>query len=81
MLVKAYWPGASAKETSEQVTDRLERKLQEIAEIDYTVSYSRAGETQITVSLREDTTPERVPDVWYLVRTKLNDIKGELPRA
>ena len=81
MLVKAYWPGASAKETSEQVTDRLERKLQEIPEIDYTISYSRAGETQITVSLREDTTPEHVPDVWYQVRTKLNDIKGELPQG
>jgi multidrug efflux pump len=81
MLVKAYWAGASAKETSEQVTDRLERKLQEINEIDYTTSYSRAGETQITVTLREDTTPERVPGVWYQVRTKLNDIKGELPQG
>jgi multidrug efflux pump len=81
MLVKAWWPGANARETAEQVTDRLERKLQEIPEIDYTLSYSRAGETQITVSLREDTKPERVPDVWYLVRTKLNDIKGELPQG
>ena len=81
MLVSADWPGASAKEMSEQVTDRLERKLQEIAEIDYTRSFSRAGETQITVTLLEDTTPERVPRVWYLVRTKLNDIKGELPQG
>ena len=81
MLVRAYWPGANPREMSEQVTDRLERKLQEIAEIDYTTSFSRAGEAQITVSLREDTPPESVPDVWYQVRTKLNDIKHELPQG
>lgn len=81
MLVKARWPGANARETAEQVTDRLEKKLQEIPEIDYTISYSRAGETQITVSLREDTPPARVPDVWYQVRTKLNDLKPELPQG
>jgi multidrug efflux pump len=81
MLVKAFWSGSSAREMSEQVTDKLERKLQEIPEIDYTLSYSRAGETQITVSLREDTTPEHVPDVWYQVRTKLGDIRHELPQG
>jgi multidrug efflux pump len=81
MLVQAYWPGTSAREMSEQVTDPLERKLQEIPEIDYTRSYSRAGETQITVTLREDTPAERVPDVWYFVRTKLNDIKPRLPQG
>jgi multidrug efflux pump len=79
MVIQASWPGASAKEMSEQVTDKMERKLQEVAEIDYTKSYSRPGETQITVNLREDTPASTVPDVWYQVRKKLSDIKHELP--
>lgn len=78
MIVQVNWPGASAKEMADQVTDKLERKLQEIAEIDYTKSYSRPGETQITISLREDTAATAVPDVWYQVRKKLGDIKHEL---
>jgi multidrug efflux pump len=79
MVIQASWPGASAKEMSEQVTDKLERKLQEVAEIDYTKSYARPGETQIIVSLREDTPGAAVPDVWYQIRKKLGDIKHELP--
>ena len=79
MLVQAYWPGASAREMSEQVTDKLEKKLQEIAEIDYTRSYSRAGEAQITVSLLESVPAEQVPGVWYQVRKKVEDMRPTLP--
>ena len=79
MVVHANWPGASARQMAEQVTDRLERKLQEIAEIDHTSSYARPGETQIVISLREDTPAAAVPEVWYQVRTKLGDIRHELP--
>ena len=79
MVVQAYWPGASAQEISEQVTDKLEKKLQEVAEIDYTKSYARPGETQITITLREDTGKAKVADVWYQVRKKIGDIRHELP--
>jgi multidrug efflux pump len=79
MLVQAYWPGASAREMSEQVTDRIEKKLQEIAEIDYTRSYSRPGEAQITVSLLESVQAEQVADVWYQVRKKIDDLRPSLP--
>jgi multidrug efflux pump len=79
MLVQAYWPGASAREMSDQVTDKLEKKLQEIAEIDYTRSYSRAGEAQITVSLLESVPAEQVPGVWYQVRKKIDDMRAQLP--
>ena len=68
MVIQVSWPGAAAKEMSEQVTDKLERKLQEVAEIDYTQSYSRPGEAQITVMLCEDTPGIAVPDVWYQIR-------------
>ena len=54
MVVQAYWPGSSAQQMAEQVTDKLEKKLQEVAEIDYTSSYSKPGVTQIKVNLRED---------------------------
>jgi multidrug efflux pump len=79
MLVQAYWPGASAREMSDQVTDKLEKKLQEIAEIDYTRSYSRAGEAQITVSLLESVPAEQVSGVWYQVRKKIDDMRPQLP--
>ncbi|MBL8265124.1 efflux RND transporter permease subunit, partial [Steroidobacter sp.] len=79
MLVQAYWPGASAEQMSEQVTDKLEKKLQEVAEIDFTRSYSRAGETQITVNLLESVPAKRVPDVWYQVRKKIDDVRSTLP--
>ncbi|HET9448630.1 MAG TPA: efflux RND transporter permease subunit, partial [Steroidobacteraceae bacterium] len=79
MLVQAFWPGASAREVSDQVTDKIEKKLQEIAEIDYTRSYSRAGEAQITVSLLESVPAEQAPGVWYQVRKKVDDMRPSLP--
>jgi len=81
MLVQAYWPGSSAGQMAEQVTDKLERKLQEISEIDFTSSYARPGETQIKVNLRDDTDPRHVPDIWYQVRKKLGDIQHTLPQG
>jgi multidrug efflux pump len=81
MLVQARWPGSSAQQMAEQVTDKLEKKLQEVAEIDYTTSYAKPGVTQITVTLREATPPEAVPQVWYQVRKKLGDIQHTLPQG
>jgi multidrug efflux pump len=81
MLVQAYWPGSSAQAMAEQVTDKLEKKLQEVAEIDYMISYAKPGVTQITISLREETPAAAVPDVWYQVRKKLGDIGHTLPQG
>ncbi|MBI5716778.1 MAG: efflux RND transporter permease subunit [Burkholderiales bacterium] len=81
MLVQAYWPGSSAPQMADQVTDRLEKKLQEVAEIDYTTSYAKPGVTQIMINLREATPPAAVPQVWYQVRKKLGDIQHELPQG
>jgi len=81
MLVQAYWPGSSAQQMADQVTDRLEKKLQEVAEIDYTTSYAKPGVTQIVITLREATPAAAVPQVWYQVRKKLGDIQHELPQG
>nr|WP_267874182.1 efflux RND transporter permease subunit [Telluria aromaticivorans] len=81
MVVQAYWPGSSAQQMADQVTDRVERTLQGVAEIDYTSTYVKPGETQIKINLREEVPPSRVPDVWYQVRKKVADIRHTLPQG
>jgi len=79
MIVSAEWPGATAREMELQVTDRLEKKLQETPYLDYVQSYSKPGKSFIFVNLREDAPSKEVPDVWYQVRKKVGDIRGNLP--
>lgn len=81
MVIQAYWQGSSAQQMADQVTDKLEEKLQEVSAIDYTSSYSKPGETQIKVNLREETPAAEVADVWYQVRKKLGDIAHTLPQG
>ncbi len=81
MVVQTYWPGSSAQQMADQVTDLMERKLQGVAEIDYMSTYVKPGETQIKINLREAVPPSRVPDVWYQVRKKLGDIRASLPQG
>ena len=50
MLIQAQWPGATAQEVSEQLTERIEKKLQEMPELDYVQSYAKAGETALFVN-------------------------------
>ena len=57
MLVQAYWPGASTLEMEQQVTNKLEEKLQEMGEIDFVQSYTKPGESLLLISLREDVPP------------------------
>ena len=79
MVVKAVWPGATALQMADQVTDKLEKKLQETPYIDRIRSYSKPGETLITLELRESTPPKEVQQAWYQVRKKMSDIKDTLP--
>jgi len=79
MVVQAVWPGASIEETLKQVTERLERKLQETPKLDFLRSYTRAGRTTIFVNLLGSTTGREVPDVWYHVRKSIADIRHTLP--
>jgi multidrug efflux pump len=79
MLIRSSWPGASALEVEQQVTDRIEKKLQEIASIDYMNSYSRPGESVVFVVIRDDTFSEKIPELWYQIRKKIGDIRHTFP--
>ena len=79
MVVQANWPGATVEEMTNQVTDRIERKLQELDTLDFTKSYTTSGQTTIFVNLKDDTPAHRVPEIWVQVRNKVNDIRGDLP--
>ncbi len=79
MVVSAIWPGASTTDTVNLLTDKLEKKLSETPFLDFTQSYTRAGQSVIMVNLRDSAPPAEVPDVWYKVRKKIADIAPTLP--
>ena len=79
MVVKTLYPGATALETEQQVTDSLERKIQELPNLDFLRSYSKPGESVIFVTAREDIPAGDIPGLWYQVRKKVGDISRELP--
>ena len=81
MLVHTTWPGASAQEVEQQVTDKLEKKLQEVPHLDYSSSFSRPGESMIFLVAKDDTLSKDIPEVWYQVRKKIADIRHTLPQA
>jgi len=70
MVVRTYWPGATAQQVAEQVTDKIERSLQEAPYADKIRSYSKPGESQIIFQIKDNSKPGEVPDVWYTVRKK-----------
>ena len=79
MVVFAGWPGANLNETLKQVTERLERTLQETPSLDHVESYTKAGRTTIFVTLKGETPPSKVPDIWYHVRKSVADMRHTLP--
>ena len=81
MVVQARWPGATLEDTLNQVTERLERKLQETPHLDYLKSYTKAGESTVFVYLKGSTGPKEVADTWYQVRKKVHDIELTLPQG
>jgi multidrug efflux pump subunit AcrB len=81
MVVRAVWPGATALQMAEQVTDPLERKLQETPYIDRIRSFSKPGETTIILELRESTPPKETGPAWYQVRKKIGDMAATLPQG
>lgn len=79
MVVRAYWPGSSAQQMAEQVTDKIERALQEAPHADVIRSYTKPGESLTLLQLRDSSPPAEVPDVWYQVRKRVGDIRSTLP--
>jgi multidrug efflux pump len=81
MVVQVDWPGASADEMAREVVDPIERKLEDLAHLDFTQSQTQPGHTVVTVSLRDDTLPKDVPGLFYQVRKKIGDIAPTLPQG
>lgn len=81
MVVRTYWPGASAQQVAEQVTDKLERTLQEVPYADKISSYSKPGESQVIFQLRDNSRPQEVSALWYTVRKKIGDMRHTLPQG
>lgn len=79
MVVSAAWPGATVDDMLKQVTERLERKLQETPKVDFLRSFTRNGTTTIFVNLKDSTPAREIPDLWYQVRKNIGDIRHTLP--
>lgn len=81
MIINTVWPGATAQEVSEQVTERIEKKLMETGEFEKVISFSRPGESQVTFVARDSLSSEQIPELWYQIRKKIGDIQHTLPRG
>lgn len=79
MVVQASWPGATVEETLKQVTERLERTLEETPHLDFLRSFTRAGVTTIFVNLQGSASAKEVADTWYQVRKNIGDMRHTLP--
>ncbi len=81
MVVQVGWPGATVSDTLQQITDRLERKLEETPNLDYLKSFTTPGQATVFVNLKNSTPAAQVPAIWYQVRKKVGDIRGTLPQG
>ena len=81
MVVRTAWPGASAEEVERQLTDKIERKLQEAPRLDFLRSYSKPGESVVFVFVKDSSRPDEIKETWYQVRKKVGDIRATLPQG
>lgn len=81
MVISVAWPGATARQMEEQVTDKIEKKLQDLPGIDYLKSYSTPGQTVIYVNLSEQVPPKEIRARWVEARNMVNDIRGTFPEG
>src|SRR5258707_233035 len=79
MVIRTLWPGATAEQVDRQITDRIEKKLQETPYYKWTRTYSKPGESLVILELLDTAAPRDVPEIWYQVRKKLGDIRQTLP--
>jgi multidrug efflux pump subunit AcrB len=81
MVVQAFWPGASAQQMAEQVTDKIEKTLQEVPHADVIRSYTKPGESLTLLQLKDSSPPKEVPDSWYQARKRVGDMRSTLPQG
>ncbi|AVZ84523.1 efflux RND transporter permease subunit [Acinetobacter sp. WCHA45] len=79
MVVQTYWPGATAQEVATLVTDRIEKELMTTGQYENIRAYSRPGESMVTFIAKDSYRSEQIPDIWYNVRKKVNDVRSQLP--
>lgn len=79
MVVSVAWPGATAQQMQDQVTDKIEKKLQDTPNLDYLKSYSRPGQSVIYVYLKDQAPRDSIRSTWHEVRNLTEDMKRELP--
>ncbi|MCE2910818.1 MAG: efflux RND transporter permease subunit [Pseudomonadota bacterium] len=79
MVVQAFWPGASAHQMAEQVTDKVERALQEVPYADVIRSYTKPGESLTILQLKDSSPPKEVAASWYQARKRVGDMRATLP--
>ena len=81
MVVQAFWPGASAQQMAEQVTDKIEKTLQEAPHTDVIRSYTKPGESLTLLQLKDSAPPKEVANTWYQVRKRVGDMRNTLPQG
>ncbi len=79
MALRVFWPGATAQQVADQVTDKLEKTLQEVPYADRIRSYSKPGEALIIFQVQDSSPPREMPQIWYTVRKKIGDMRATLP--
>ena len=79
MVVQAWWPGATAQQVAEQVTDRIEKTLQEVPHADKIRSYTKPGESLTILQLKDSSPPREVSGIWYQARKRIGDMRHTLP--
>ncbi len=81
MVVRAYWPGTTAQQMAEQVTDKIERTLQEVPYADKIQSYTKPGESFTLFMVKDSSPPKEIPNLWYQARKKVGDMRLTLPQG
>jgi multidrug efflux pump subunit AcrB len=79
MIIQASWPGATVEDTISQITDRIEKKLEELDSFDYARSLNSPGQTTIFVNLKETTKAKDIPAIWVKIRNMIGDIRSQMP--
>ena len=79
MVVQAFWPGASAQQMAEQVTDKIEKTLQEVPYADKIRSYTKPGESLTILQLKDSSPAKDVTQSWYQARKRIGDMRSTLP--
>jgi len=80
MVINAEWPGATVGDTIDEITDRIEKEVQQVDSLDYTKSYTTPGRSTVFVQFKDTTDPKKLPNLFYQVRKHINDIRGTFPQ-